>query len=496
MVRRFRPPRLAGSRPTGRSLVGRLVATAVVGALAAGGGAVLAPVAEATSTWPTYHADSARDGVDASERPLDPATKAWSTNLGAAVYGEPVVADGRIFAVTERNRVVALDPHSGAVLWSRSLGTPLTNVMAAAGCGDVDPLGITSTPAVDTRTNTVYVVGEVATGPSTIHHQLEAFNASTGALIVSEDVDPHLPAGEVPITLLQRASLLLANGRVYIGYGGNSGDCGNYHGWLVGVKETGRPDEVQFEVASQPGGQAGAIWEPGGPSVDSAGNVYVTTGNSTPFPSGIDPGRYAESVVKLSPTLSVEASFKDPKANADADLGTDPPTLISGGEVFAVGKTDIGYVLRRSNLSLVHAIPGICGSDPDGGDAYDAATNAMFVPCRDGGIQMVNLTTNTVGRLLPGENSGPILVGGSLWAAGYPTGSLSEYNATTGRVLQNFFVGSGVPTFASPSAALGLLLIGTTSGVTAFKGPGGLPPDPPAHRAGRASKANRPVKHS
>ena len=128
-------------------------------------------------------------------------------------------------------------------------------------------------------------------------------------------------------------------------------------------------------------------------------------------------------------------------------------------------------------------------------NAYDAATNTMFVPCRDGGIQEVNLTTNTAGRLLAGENSGPILVGGNLWASGYPTGSLSEYDSITGRVLQNFFVGSGVPAFASPSAALGLLLIGTTSGVTAFKGPGGLPPDAPAHRAGRASKARQPGKH-
>ena len=457
----------------------RLTATLMAGTLAAtAGGTVLASAAGATATWPTYHNDNSRDGIDPSEASLDPATRAWSANLGAAVYGQPVVADGRIFVGTEGDRVVALNPRTGAVLWSRSLGAPLTNVAAVAGCGDIDPLGITSTPVVDTRTNTVYVVGEVATGPSTVHHELEGFNAVTGALTVADDVDPTLPAGESRINLLQRASLALGNGRVYVGFGGNDGDCGNYHGWLVGVDETGAPNKVQFEAT--PTSEGGAIWEPGGPSIDASGNVYVTTGNSNPFPGGTsDPGVFAESVVKLSPALSVEASFKDPVASGDADLGTDSPTLIPGGEVFAVGKTDNGYVLRTSNLSLVATIHGLCGSDPDGGNAYDVATDTLFIPCRGGGIQEVHLATNTAGPRLSGENSGPIFVAGDVWASGYPGGTLTEWNAANGRVLQSFSVGSSVPTFASPSAALGLLLIGTTSGMTAFRGPGGLPANPP-----------------
>lgn len=401
--------------------------------------------------------------------------KAWTASLGGVVHGQPVVADGRIIAATEENRVVALDPRTGKVLWSASLGTPLSNVDNVAGCGDIDPLGITSTPVVDTSSDVVYVVGEVSTGGAVVHHQLEGFNIASGAVVVSDDVDPALPAGEHAVNLLQRTSLALANGRIYIGYGGNDGDCGNYHGWVVAVNERGTPHEASFEVASD--GQGGAIWGSGSaPAIDSAGDVYVTTGNANPDPpqGGPDPKKYTESVVKLSPSLAVIASFKDTVAGGDEDLSTGNPVLLPDGNLFAVGKTDIGYVLTQSNLREIAAIKGVCGSDPDGGPAYLAANNRIFVPCKDGGIQPVNLTTKTLGAKLPGANGAPILIGQDLWAAQYPSGTLSEFNAVTSAHLQTISIGTSVSNFTTPSSALGLLLVGTSSGVTAFDGPGGI----------------------
>ena len=439
----------------------------------------IAATAGATATWPGYHADLSRTAAVPASAPLDPARVAWTADLGAAVYGQPVVADGRIFAATEGDRVVALDPHDGKVLWSTSLGTPLTNVVSVAGCGDIDPLGITSTPVVDTATGTVYVVGEVSSGGGVVHHQLDGLNVDSGAVTVSDDVDPPLPAGEDAVNLLQRTSLAVANGRVYVGYGGNDGDCGDYHGWMVGVEQAGPADLVSFEVASD--GQGGAIWESGGaPAIDAAGDLYVSTGNANPDPplGGPDPKHYTESVVKLSPDLTPLASFKDRVAGGDEDLSTGNPVLLPDGDLFAVGKTDIGYVLRQSDLTQVAAISGICGSNPDGGPAYDATTNRVFVPCRSGGIQVVDLGTGAVGPRLDGANGAPILVGGDLWAAQYPEGTLTEYDAATGATLQTINVGSSVPTFTSPSTALGLLLVGTTSGVTAFDGQAGLPPSP------------------
>jgi polyvinyl alcohol dehydrogenase (cytochrome) len=424
----------------------------------------------APSNWLGYHGDQARTGAVRTGPALDPPAKAWTADLGGAVHGQAIVANGRIIAATEQNRVVALSPQTGAVLWSVSLGAPLTNVQAVAGCGDIDPLGITSTPVADTATGTVYVVGEVSTGGGLIHHQLEGLSIATGAVTISEDVDPPLPAGESAVHLLQRASLALGNGRVYVSYGGNNGDCGSYHGWIVGVAETGAPREVSFEVAAD--GEGGAIWESGGaPALDASGNIYVTTGNANPDPpqGGPDPKKYTESVVKLTPDLTPVASFKDTIAGGDEDLATGNPVLLPGGKVFAVGKTDVGYVLSQSSLTQLAAIKGICGSDPDGGPAYDAATDRIFIPCKGGGLQVVNLATNTLGTKLAGANGAPVLIGHTLWAVQYPDGTLSGFDAATGMRSSITPLGTTVPSFTSPSVGDGLLLVSTDHGLVAFR---------------------------
>ena len=115
------------------------------------------------------------------------------------------------------------------------------------------------------------------------------------------------------------------------------------------------------------------------------------------------------------------------------------------------------------------SIRGVCGSDPDGGPAFDAATDRIYVPCRGGGIQEVDLATDSVGPILPGANSAPILVGSRLWAAQYPGGTLTEFDTTTRAVIQSLSVGGALPHFATPSASLGMLFLGTLQGVTVFK---------------------------
>jgi polyvinyl alcohol dehydrogenase (cytochrome) len=443
--------------------------------------ASIAPTAPATTAgapWLGYHSNDSRTGAVTADSGFDRLAKAWSTTLGGALHGQPVAADGRVVVADESNHVSALDPRTGKVLWSDYLGAPLTEVVQKAGCGDIDPLGITSTPVIDLATKTVYAVGEIASGTGAVHHQLEGIDILTGRVVRTASVDPPLPAGESAIHLLQRASLALGSGRVYVSYGGNDGDCGNYHGWVVGVNEAGPTDELSFEVATD--GEGGAIWQAGGaPAIDASGDLFVTTGNANPDPpqGGPDPKKYTESVVKLSPTLQPLASFKDEIAGGDEDLSTGNPVLLPNGNLFAVGKTDVGYVLRQSDLSLVAKIPGICGSDPDGGPAYDVATGTMFVPCRGGGIQQVDLgtaagaggTAPQVGPRLQEANSSPILVGQRLWALQYPDGTLSEFNARTDARLQSVSIGTTVPIFSSPVAALGLMLVGSDTGVTAFE---------------------------
>jgi outer membrane protein assembly factor BamB len=417
--------------------------------------------------WPGYHADQARTGAVGGPSP-GAVRRAWTANLGGAVRGQPLVLADRVVAATETDRVVALDPASGRVLWSVSLGRPLTGVADAVGCGNIDPLGVTGTPVYDPATGTVYAVAEVADGDRAIHHQLVGLDAATGGQRFSAAVDPPLPPGESPLQLLQRPGLALANGRVYVAYGGHLGDCGHYHGWVVGASTVNPSDQVAFQVA--PDGEGGAIWQSGGaPAVDADGNVYVSTGNSTPFPGDTDPGQWAESVVKLSPSLQPLASFKDRAAGGDEDLSTGNPVLLPDGTVFAVGKTDVGYLLDGGDLHQVAAIPGVCGSDPDGGPAYDRATGRVFVPCRGGGIQVVDVAGRTLGPRLPGADSAPVVVGSTVWALDSGGGGLTAFDAASGDRRQSVDVGADVPVFASPSFGLGTLFVGTADGVTAFR---------------------------
>jgi hypothetical protein len=240
---------------------------------------------------------------------------------------------------------------------------------------------------------------------------------------------------------------------------------------VVGADISDPTKQVSFEVA--PDGEGGAIWQSGGaPALDSDGDVYVTTGNANPDPpeGGPDPKRYTESVVKLSPQLVPLAAWKDRTAGGDEDLSTGNPVLLPGGRLFAVGKTDVAFVLRQADLSRLATVQGVCDSDPDGGPAYEAGTDRVWVPCRGGGIQRVDLRTRRLGPRLPGPNSAPILTGSVLWAARYPDGILTAFDTASGTRLQTLDVGGTIPHFASPAAVGGLLLLGTDSGVVAFAG--------------------------
>src|ERR1700730_8531929 len=122
-TRRSTRPRTIGAVAAIMALAGSMTAPAVAG-----------PV------WPTYHGDAARTGNDTTEPGLLPIKAAWSSALDGAVYGQPLVYNGRVSAATEHNSVYGLDAHDGRILWHFNAGPPLTNVIAQTGCGNIDPL--------------------------------------------------------------------------------------------------------------------------------------------------------------------------------------------------------------------------------------------------------------------------------------------------------------------------------------------------------------------
>ena len=69
--------------------------------------------------------------------------------------------------------------------------------------------------------------------------------------------------------------LALVNGIVYVPYSGYVGDCGVYHGWVVGV-DINNPSNVDGWATTATGG---GIWGHSGVASDGT-NMFVITGNT------------------------------------------------------------------------------------------------------------------------------------------------------------------------------------------------------------------------
>src|SRR5262249_45762117 len=139
--------------------------------------------------------------------------------------------------------------------------------------------------------------------------KLHALDVATGADRPSSPVTIAATNGTAfdPKKQNQRAALLLANGMVYIAWSSHC-DWTPYHGWVMGYNVSNlRAAPITFN-ASRPGSQAGIWMCNQGPSADSNGNVYLSTGNGT-F-DGVN--NFGECYLKLTPgvsTLSVASWF-------------------------------------------------------------------------------------------------------------------------------------------------------------------------------------------
>ncbi len=80
----------------------------------------------------------------------------WSTSLEGQITAQPLLAAGTLLVETEKDKAYGLDPASGAVKWTKNLGTPWNP--SDIGCGDITPsIGTVSTPVVDPATNIAYM---------------------------------------------------------------------------------------------------------------------------------------------------------------------------------------------------------------------------------------------------------------------------------------------------------------------------------------------------
>ena len=414
----------------------------------------------ASGAWTAYHHDAARTGVADDQSPIGRVRKAWtSAALDGDAYAQPLVVAGHVIAATEGNSVYALDAGSGAQVWRAQLGTPVKG--GTLPCGNIDPSGITGTPVADTSTNTLYVVAFLA---ARTHHELFALDLSNGAVKWHRAIDPPGLAGRVEQL---RGALTIANGRVYIPYGGLFGDCGPYKGAVVSSALDGQGDLASYIV---PTTREAGIWHPGGPAVDGNGDLYISTGNSE------SSGKfdYGNAVVRLNPQLKALDYFAPTNwlrlNQGDTDLGSIGPALVGTNRVLAASKQGIAFLLDRAHLGNIGGsitqIQACSGGEAFGTAAVQGTT--VFIPCTDGLVAI-----DTAGDKLvqmwrrPGAAGPPIVAAGLVWDL-TNNGTLVALDPATGQQRFSTQLDDPASRFVSLAAAAGQLFVAPTNKVIAF----------------------------
>jgi hypothetical protein len=392
--------------------VGSTTISATMGATNGSTKLTVTPAGVAAVT--TYHYDNGRTGQNTSETTLTPSNvnvnqfgKLFALPVDGQVYAQPLYVAGLaipgkgthnvVFAATENDSVYAFDADSvGTFLWKASLvdaahGAPAgaTAITASGECpAAVSPtMGITSTPVIDTSTNTMYVVAFSQEG-SQLVNRLHAIDITTGnekapgpAIIeatVSGTGDGS-SSGQLTFSKLSqfiRPALLLSSGTIYVGSAALCEGINPFHGWILAY------DALTFAqkaaIVSTPNGGDGGFWMSGaGLAADTTGNVYGVTGNGTFDTNNVPATELGDSIVKYSGGSLGLLDYFAPYDQLNLDLSDDD--LGSGGVLLLpdqpgsyphllvqAGKEGTIYLVNRdqmTNPANQHYCSG-CSSDP------------------------------------------------------------------------------------------------------------------------------------
>jgi hypothetical protein len=324
-----------------------------------------------------HHANLSRDG-----HYIDPLmTKAYAAKLtldtafdgiiGGPLWGQPLYVEngvggkGTYYVADDSNGVYALDETTGKPDWSK---VPLVEPASSAGsgCGNVKPVGVTGTPIIDFATRAMFFVAAEGTGSGINTQKIHAVSIDTGNELSSPGGWPidvsNISAGGTkfsPQPQGQRSALSLVNGILYVPFGGEDGDCGSYHGWVVTVPIANPGGVTAYATPAA----AGGIWAVGGMSSDGT-DVFAVTGNA--FGTSSIPWSQAgsEAVLRFHNGSSFSGDTTDfftpsnwqDLDNGDTDLGgtgavvVDVPGATPSALVVALGKSGVVHILDRSNL--------------------------------------------------------------------------------------------------------------------------------------------------
>jgi hypothetical protein len=357
-----------------------------------------APTAVPVLTW---RYDVTHEGQNTSETALTPANvapstfgKLFSLSVDDHVFAQPLyvpnikMSDGQVhnvvFVATENDSIYAFDADvKGKPIWQISLLTAAHGAGAGATPvpqGDVAPsqdigpnIGITGTPAINSASNTMYVVAN--TKESGVYFsRLHAINIITGAEQSGSPVNitatvagtgDGSSGGQLafsPLWTNQRPGLDYYNGYVYIAYSSH-GDVSPFHGWVFAYNASTLQQTAA--ICLSPDDQGASVWGSGAsmPIDTSTGKMFVVTANgnrSTPFEASSD---YGQSVIAFNIANGELTPVDEFTTYNWASLNTDDVDLGSGGvlmlpdqpgtnphEIIAAGKEGRVTVLNRDNL--------------------------------------------------------------------------------------------------------------------------------------------------
>src|SRR5882724_6746909 len=470
------------------------------------------------------HNNPSRDGVYIDSAFTPAAAANLTRDLGFAgtisgnVYAQPLYIEGgpngpMIIAVTESNNVYALNATTGFSIWSRTdIGPPVPSTP----CGGFNPTGITGTPVVDLASRRLFFDALINGSPT--KHFIYSLNVDTGVTTPGWPVDVNAKAvyNGIPFVSLaqeERGGLALVNGIVYISYSGYVGDCGNYHGWVVGV-DINNPSNVMAWATTAIGG---GIWGHGGVASDGT-NMFVVTGNT--FNTG---GNWmgGEAIIRLQagPTWTgLPTDYWAPTNwlsldNSDTDVGgvsatvIDVPGATPSQLVLALGKDRNAYLINRNNLGGITAPVAqanmVSGATNRGTSAvtYHTSQGTYFAFHDDGNaISAYKITTanpptivfawsvGQSGRASPWVTTTDGTNNVIVWVAGVAGDQrLHGYNGDTGAVI---YAGGGANELMSGTrqwntgmVARGRIYFGADNKVYAFRLPAGTPTPTPTATA-------------
>jgi outer membrane protein assembly factor BamB len=325
--------------------------------------ALMAPAVASAADWATYGSSVDRSGFNSSEtalttRNVKSLKQRWSAPVGGLIDTQPVIASGvrvghrqtrtdLVYVGNESGRFEAVNAANGRVVWRRELGAVHTS------CADLPSYGITGTPQIDRYRHSVFVV----TRGKAFQLDLATGRTKHKWVITNDPQHEH-----------NWSALTLSRGILYVALAGIC-DQEPYRGHIVATNVRTRKRIADWVVTRSGGRFGGGIWSFGGVSVDSRGDIYTATGDSSGPNQRLG---YAEHVVRLTPHLRVRASNYPGVKGQDADFGSTPLLYRAPGcpPQLAVGnKHGLFFLYDRGRIGHGPVQKIHLGGSKDGGKA-------------------------------------------------------------------------------------------------------------------------------